>query len=514
MKIKRFHARTMREALQQVREEQGPDSVILSKQRTAEGIEVIAAVDYDEALLHQSNQTFTARAAATLAAAGAAGSSPASPETAGAPAQEPPADTSGAGRSRSSIGSFFARAYAESAAASADDEEASLDDLPDEAPPSFSGGVEAHAGDSSAPETGAPAAGSSATTDFRSLFDATGTIATLPEPGDSANTARLEEIYARLTTLQQTLDRGFTALHWDDLQRRQPDRADLIHRLELLGLSQPLLQEIVRAIPPHAGQKKAWRSAIGLLAKRIPVTQQDVCEEGGIFAVVGPTGAGKTTSIAKLAARFALEHDPQELGLVTTDGFRIGAQEHLLRFGRILGVPVQVAGTAEILRATLDQLADRKLILIDTAGFSPNDDGMLASLIQLTRHSPTLQTLLTLPANLQTQAIRQSIRTFDQLGLDGAIVTKLDEATSLGGLLSELIASNLNACYVTDGQRVPEDIKTAGRYRAGFVSQAVSLAKTFDDSAGVAETASAPGTGRPSGTLHTFNSEKRMASYG
>ena len=244
------------------------------------------------------------------------------------------------------------------------------------------------------------------------------------------------------------------------------------------------------------------------------MTQQDVCEEGGIFAVVGPTGAGKTTSIAKLAARFALEHDPQELGLVTTDSFRIGAQEHLLRFGRILGVPVQVAGTAEILRVTLDQLADRRLILIDTAGFSPNDDGMLEALMQLTRHSPTLQTLLALPANLQTQAIRQSIRAFDQLGLDGAIVTKLDEATSLGGLLSELIVSDLNACYVTDGQRVPEDIKTAGRYRAGFVSQAVSLARTFNDSASAPEAVSAPPTGRPAGTLHTITSEKRMASYG
>ncbi len=493
MKIKRFHARTMREALQQVREEQGPDSVILSKARTAEGIEVIAAVDYDEALLHQSNQSFLSQAASASAGA-PAHAGPESSET------SPPA--SGTERPRSSIGSFFARAYAESAPAEDDGGEASLDDLFDEA---------GTRGSDAGEQTGEP---ETTGTDFRRLFDATKTIATLPEPGARLAPDAIDEISARLAMLQRTLEEGFGELHWVDLQRRQPELADVITRLEGLGLSRPLTQEIVHAIAPGADRKKAWRSAIGLLAKRIPVTQQDVCEEGGIFAVVGPTGAGKTTCIAKLAARFALEHDPQALGLITTDGFRIGAQEHLLRFGRILGVPVQVAGTAESLRTTLDQLADRKLILIDTAGFSPNDTGMLEALTLLTRHSPTLQTLLALPANLQTEAIRQAIRTFDPLGLDGAIVTKLDEATSLGGLLSALIEADLNACYVTDGQRVPEDIKTAGRYRAGFVSQAVSLARTFSGSDGLAKTGPAAGIERPSGTLHTLTSEKRMASYG
>lgn len=496
MKIKRFHARTMREALRQVREEQGPDSVILSKQRTADGIEVIAAVDYDEALLHQSNQSFSNRMAAgpTSQAMAPAGMEAPEPAPAPAPAQQDPAQPPEKEKARSSIGSFFARAYADASSASSaeDEEEASLDDLIDESS-----------------DGGRPAA-----TDFRSIFNSANTIATLPEPGTTVDAARLEEIADRLRILEQTLDQGFTELHWDELQRRQPELAEVIHRLDLLGLSRSLVQDIVRAIPPNDDQKKAWRTAIGLLAKRIPVAQQDVCEEGGIFAVVGPTGAGKTTSIAKLAARFALEHDPQQLGLVTTDSFRIGAQEHLLRFGKILGVPVQVAGTAEILRATLDQLSDKKLILIDTAGFSPNDSGMLDALMALTRHTPTLQTLLALPANLQTQAIRQAIRTFDRLGLDGVIVTKLDEATSLGGLLSELIDANLSACYVTDGQRVPEDIKAAGRYRAGFVSQAVSLARQFNDSSDAAGKSTATQADGRSGTVHNITSEKRMASYG
>ena len=505
MKIKRFHARTMREALQQVREEQGPDSVILSKQRIGDGIEVIAAVDYDEALLHQSNQVLGARdsgSEARPAAAAAAAPGTAQRGTSGGGSVQEGTDAAETQKTaQPSVGSFFARVYSDAAAESADgdnggDDDATLNEIADE-----------------------DAAGE---TDFRSIFDAASTIATLPEPGQAAATSpMLEEIAAQLRSLQETVSHQYRELHWDALQRREPHLADVISRLDGLGLSRSLVQSIIRTLAPDDGTgktapRKAWRNAIGLLAKRIPVATQDVCEEGGIFALVGPTGAGKTTTIAKLAARFALEHDPQMLGLVTTDSFRIGAQEHLLRFGKILGVPVQVASTPEILRATLDQLADRKLILIDTAGFSLNDEAMLDSLESLTRHSPTVQTLLALPANLQTGAIRQAIRTFDRLGLDGAIATKVDEATSLGGFLSAVIEANLSVCYVADGQRVPEDLKPASRFRAGFVSQAVSLARTFNEQNPEAVSSSSGDTTgtEPARELHAISTDKRVASYG
>lgn len=514
MKIKRFHARTMRDALQQVREEQGPDSVILSKQRVADGIEVIAAVDYDEALLHQTNLQFGRRATGTadMRSVSAAGNQvdPASAGQAQTTAQPESSDSPGSTGSERTLSNFFTRAYANTGRLSTAETEPGQHAAGPVSDEESSGGAR------SVPE-------SRTGTDFRSLFDAAATIATLPEPGQGPqpiDTATLDSLSSQISSLKESLGHQLTELRWDELQRQQPKLAEVIRRLDLLGLERPLVQQIVRSLSPHDEQKKAWRNAIGLLAKRIPIAAQDVCDEGGIFAVVGPTGSGKTTSIAKLAARFALEHDCRQIGLITTDSYRIGAQEHLLRIGKILGVPVQVAGTPEILRATLDQLADKKLILIDTAGFNLKNESMLTRLEDLTQHSPTVQTLLTLPANLQTASLRQAIGAFDRLGLDGAIVTKVDEATCLGGLLSVVIQSNLTLCYVTDGQRVPEDLKPASRYRADFVSQAVALAREYaadtrhpERPSGVPTTRAAPEPERDQPPLTTTN-DNRIASYG
>lgn len=468
MKIKRFHARTMRAALQQVREEQGPDAVILSKRRVADDIEVIAAVDYDEALLQQwarerstgSDRFDTATSASVSPAPGR------------------------------HVGMAAYGGRAADADAARDKEQNPSAVQPGDTP-------------------------SSAAPNFRAIFDAAATIATLPEPDVMAGAPTLAEISGKLDALTTTVSEQFESLHWDELQRREPRLAGVVRRLDAMGLDRRLVRSLVSTLDPADDGRKIWRSAIALLARRIPMLTQDLCEEGGVFVVVGPTGSGKTTSIAKLAARFALTHGPREVGLVTADSYRIGAQEHLQRFGRILGVPVQVAANADILRATLEQLADRRLVLVDTAGFGPRDGEMLTRLLALTERTAA-QTLLALPANLQTPSLLENLRVFGQLGVDGVIVTKVDEATSLGGLLSTLIETATSVCYVADGQRVPEDIRPAARYRAEFVSQAVALAHRF---ASVADDEPAAGLdGETDADIppnRTTNiTEHRLASYG
>ena len=473
MKIKRFYARTMRDALQQIREEQGPDSVILSKRKMADGIEVIAAVDYDEALLHQSSNLSAKLSGTERGVQGPVQGAEERVANETSPAAEPESDTAG-----TVARSAFAAAIARSA------------------------GVTRPAEQKPAP---APAAG----------FDPERPIAILAEPANSDSSASLQEIHTELQQLRTAMQNQFSQLSWDDLQRREPQLAEVIRRLSLLGLKRPLVEAIVEDLDDHDSQQQVWRNAIALLAKRIPLSAHDTCDEGGVFALVGPTGSGKTSSIAKIAARFALTHGTDQIGLVTTDGLRLGAQEHLFRFGKILGVPVQVASTAQILNATLDQLADKKLVLIDTAGFSPRDRSMFDRLQQLTELCPTIQTLLTLAANTQTESLQEAIRVFDQLGLDGAIVTRLDETTSLGGLLSAVIETGLTICYVADGQRIPEDLAIAGRYRAEFVSRAVALARQFaaDKTAAMDSEPSETDTIREE-TVQLTTKDKRIRVYG
>ncbi|MGE0623965.1 MAG: flagellar biosynthesis protein FlhF [Pseudomonadales bacterium] len=465
MKIKRFHATTMRAALQQVREEQGPDAVILSKRRVDDGIEVIAAVDYDEALLQQWARERTPGSDRFEVSPGA--SVPGAPATATAAARH--------------IGmAAYGTAQTDDTGPGAPP---AANDTPGRRPEPATASQAAPARSEDAASAAKPIGRTTTaggTPDFRAIFDAASTIATLPEPGKAPAGATLAEIVGKLDALAATVSEQFESLHWDALQRREPRLAGVVRRLESLGLDRRLVRTLISALDPQDDAKKLWRNAIALLARRIPMLTQDVCEEGGVFAVVGPTGSGKTTSIAKLAARFALTHGAREVGLVTTDSYRIGAQEHLQRFGRILGVPVQVAASGDILRATLDQLADRRLVLVDTAGFSPRDGEMLARLAALTERT-AVQTLITLPANLQTAGLTENLKAFGRLGIDGVIVTKVDEATSLGGLLSALIEAEAAVCYVADGQRVPEDIRPASRYRAEFVSQAVALAHRFAD---------------------------------
>lgn len=432
MKIKRFRARTIREALRQVREEQGPDSVILSKHKIADGIEVIAAVDYDEALLHQSMHQTANRTTGTAS------------------------------------GSFSSDAVSAFAMAE-------RDSMPAGEEKQTTGGTgEAAAGNPSMPRDESEEAERS----FKLVLEK-GQEApiVLPEPS-SGDLHSLREIHQELQVVREAIEKQYAELRWDDLQRREPRFAEVIRRFSLMELSRPLTESIIHALDDHGDQKQVWRNAIGLLARRLPLATEDLCAEGGIYALVGPTGAGKTSCVAKLATRFAMSHGIEQIGLVTTDGERIGAQEQLFRFGKVLGVPVQVATDGATLSAALGQLSSKRLVLIDTAGFAPRDEESFCRLQEITGPSPTIQTLLTLPANAQTGSLEEAIRVFDRMGLDGVITTKLDEATSLGGLLSLLIAENLLVCYVTDGQDIPEDIRPGAKNRADFVSQAVKLACT------------------------------------
>jgi flagellar biosynthesis protein FlhF len=192
-------------------------------------------------------------------------------------------------------------------------------------------------------------------------------------------------------------------------------------------------------------------------------------------ALVGATGVGKTTTIAKLAARYALRHGRERVALVTTDSYRIAAHEQLRTYGRILGIPVRIANNREELTESLKLLSDKDLVLIDTAGMSQRDVRLSQQFSLVEEAAPAIKTYLVLSTTTHRAGLTEVVKTFGKVKLDGCILTKLDETTSLGGAISTLAEHKLPVAYVSDGQRVPEDIHIA---RApNLIQRAVQVAQ-------------------------------------
>jgi flagellar biosynthesis protein FlhF len=248
----------------------------------------------------------------------------------------------------------------------------------------------------------------------------------------------------------------------------------VLRALDKLGVAPALARAIAADMPAHIDPEAARLLPAALLARRIPIGPQDPVMEGGAIALVGPTGVGKTTTIAKLAARFARHNRARDIALVTLDHYRIGAQEQLFSYGRLLGVPVHSVGPDQSLGTVLEQLSDRRLVLVDTAGMSQRDRGLGQQIERLAELGPRLNSYVVLAAN--SAAAEEVACRFAPLKPAGCILTKLDEAASIGAPLSAVIGQKLPLSYVAHGQRVPEDLHLAHADR--LVLCAMQLART------------------------------------
>jgi flagellar biosynthesis protein FlhF len=214
---------------------------------------------------------------------------------------------------------------------------------------------------------------------------------------------------------------------------------------------------------------------MALLVKHLPVVDDLASVSGGIMAVIGPTGAGKTTTIAKLAARWCMRHTPADLALVSTDSYRIGARDQLMTYARVLGAPMHVANSGRELAALLERLKSKKLILIDTAGMGTRDARLAEQLAVLKQGAPRARILLALPAPSEGNALDEIVQAFAPLNPVACILTKVDEAASLGAVISTTLRHRMKIAYVCDGQRVPEDMHAAHQKRVSLVRAALSL---------------------------------------
>ncbi|CZF77195.1 flagellar biosynthesis protein FlhF [Grimontia marina] len=283
----------------------------------------------------------------------------------------------------------------------------------------------------------------------------------------------IEAMRKEMATIRSLLEHQLSGLMWQEVERKEPLRAMLIKRLEKMGISPVLADQLAGYIPEDTPPNEAWSELLELVADQVITTSENLLELGGVIALLGPTGVGKTTTIAKLAARAAMDFGPEEIALVTTDTFRIGAHEQLATYGRILGCPVKVAKDADELADILYQLRHRRLILLDTAGMGQRDLRLSEQLDTLIQNSGShIRSLLVLPATSQRRVLQETIDHFRRIPLSGCVLTKLDESLSLGELLSVTIENALPVTYLADGQRVPEDIRQAsGRYLVNKASE-------------------------------------------
>lgn len=370
MKLKRFVAPDARTAMQQIKATFGPDAVILSSSRVDGGVEVVAAIDFDESVLSMH---------AAVASA------------------EPPSQTI---------------------------------------------------------------------------------------QKDSISQSPLDDMRQEIQTLRGMMEaqlRGHAG-------QGEPLHMIMMQKLMYLGASQLTASALVSRISPHLNQQKAWQQVLNDFSSQIPIHDSRRIEEGGIYAFVGPTGVGKTTTLAKVAARFVLRFGAEKLGLITMDTYRIAAEEQLVLYGKILGVQVSVAQDAVSLGRVVRQLSDKKLVLIDTAGMNPADERVAAQMDLLSSQLHSIATVLVLPATSHYQVVIDAINRYQANRVEQCIITKLDESLAIGGILSAVAESGLGVSYLTHGQRVPEDIKMATRHQ--LIEQLGQQAKTMEQNSELKPTGS------------------------
>ncbi len=421
MKIKRFTGRDMRQAIRNVRDVMGADAVILSNNKTENGIEVVAAIDYDESLL---------------------------------------------GGSKNISNSVFENA--EQCSEREVNRQAVWDDV-------------RYARNIPAASVNAPAHTQVTTKSKSTIFDS-GSVheEDVTDSTPAKDAYKLEqdhsfkEMQSEIRSLRGLLVNQLSGLAWENESKYHPIRARVLQRLIALGLSPKLAREISEGLQESDDIDHTWRMALGTLAHRLPVQDDNILnQKQNVVAIVGATGVGKTTTVAKLAARYILRHGKGRVGLITTDNYRVAAHEQLRNYAKIMGAPMRVASDVESLQDALAAFHNKDLVLIDTAGMSQRDMRLNEQLGMLSETGHNIQVYLTLAANNQRGVMTDVARAFKPVPLSGLILTKVDETTSLGGGLSIAAEQQIPIAYISDGQQVPEDIHPARAH--ALVSRAVTI---------------------------------------
>ena len=490
MNVKRFTARTSREAMQKVRQAFGDDAVVLSNKPCPEGVEILAMPPEGiEAIERMDTGRATAAGPSRLAQSVR---SPAHPTRAPAPAAQPrhaaepdvQADVGELAMSTLSFQDYVRERMLKKReeAMKVRSERAREATQPQAPVPATGSAIEARLaqrqriasqGVVSAliepPPPPQPELPPPAPVPLRASLDAAPSRRLPPVLHDELRAApavpalaedkvarqERSEMMNELRSMKGLIEERFGALAFMEKLQRQPKQAQVTGKLLDCGFSPVLIRKLVEGMASDVDDEMAWTAEVlerNLLADDTAASIED---QGGIYALMGATGVGKTTSTAKIAATFAAKHGAGQLGLITLDAYRVGAHEQLRAYGRILGVPVHTAHDRAALEDLLDLLSAKKMVLIDTAGLAQRDTRTRELLDMLSHRS--IQRLVVVNAASQGETIEDVLVAYRAEQARGVVLTKLDEAVKLGPALDAVIRHRLPVVGVANGQRVPED---------------------------------------------------------
>ena len=426
MKIKRFFAADIRQAMRMVKEELGADAVIMSNKTVDGGIEIVAARDFDEQSIHNKLQEQPAEQ------------------------QQPPAHNT-----KKIVLPNFDAAKKRLQLLDSQRKQSATAFVPE---PPVRRNIDQYVGYAEKMQLRGKPETSTAKVNASVVREDPLKNVKPPEKQAGLSDKLLMEMSKELKYLRTAMDTKLATISWAHNSQTTPIRTDLLQRLASMSISRKLSVMIANHFTNHTDPELVFAKAQEMLVKVLPIAADNLLETGGIVALVGPTGVGKTTTIAKLAAKFILKHGSSQVALITTDNYRIGAHEQLNTYGRILDVPVRVASSAQELRNLINGFADKRLILIDTAGMSQRDMKLVEQINTLQQNELSIRSYLVMSAATEYKAMNAIIKAFAVFDPQASILTKLDEAVTIGSAISSIIEHNLPLSFVADGQQVPEDI--------------------------------------------------------
>jgi len=471
MNVSRHVAKDMRTALALVRDLHGPDAVILSNKKVPEGIEITAAVDYDESLLEPAKtgaKKYTFPDVDEAANNDVEHAKELINNTQAPTIKKPKFEYTPARRQKV---------------------ETESENLPElDFTVELSSAVKKTA-DKKKPVTPvieATVRGSEkareiesylAKNELEEITQETIKQENIPEVAWTQDSL-LDDMRKELHSLKSLVENQISGFAWGEMSRQTPVRAGVLRKLVALGLTPGVARHIAYRIKEDLGHRKAWYRALAMFARQVPIAGDTILTNGGVVALVGPAGVGKTTLIAKLAVQYAARHGRENVALITTDSQRFGAFDQLKNLGSVLKVPVRAVGSEQELQAALDGFLEKPLVLIDSAGLSYRDKKLADNLKMIKSSTPMLKTYMVLSATVQADALQQMIEAFKPIDPCGCMITKVDESTSLGPVLSAIVEHKLPVTYYSEGQNIPDDLKIS--QIQDLVGKAVAISKSMN----------------------------------